>query len=75
MPRPGGTVWCPAGGRSSNVGFGPSHRDFGNRIEVGIGTDAPLNVEQGVGDNETSNIEDEARDRYRAFEQENQEKG
>jgi hypothetical protein len=43
-------------GRRGDVDFGPSHRDFGNRIGRGIGNVQPLNVEQGVGGNGKSNV-------------------
>jgi hypothetical protein len=46
--RQGGNVRHRLEGRRGDVGFGPSHRDGGNRT---------VNVEGGVGRNETLNVE------------------
>jgi hypothetical protein len=43
-------------GRHGDLDFSPSHRDFGHRIERGIGSDQLLNVERGVHGNETSKV-------------------
>jgi hypothetical protein len=59
--RPGGVVWHLSGGRGGEVGFGPSHRDFGHWIGGGIGGDQPLNVGRRVRDDETLNVEEGAR--------------
>jgi hypothetical protein len=57
----------PIRGRRGNVSFGPSHREFDNRIERGIDIDQLLNIERGVSGNETSNVEEGVRGESRAL--------
>jgi hypothetical protein len=54
-------------GRRGGLGVGSSHRDFGNRTEQGIDSYQPLNVERGVGAEETSNTEEAITGKYRTI--------
>jgi hypothetical protein len=54
-------------GKRDDVGFGPLHRDFGNRIERGTGSDRLLHIERRISGNETSNVEEGVGDEYRAI--------
>jgi hypothetical protein len=58
--RSGGTIWQQSVGRGGDIGFGPSHRGFGNwTLNEEPAADRCRFLEQGVSGNETSNAEEE----------------